>query len=351
MQLYSFLLFFYIYFGYICKEISYTKMTPKLNVAILVGGDSPETDVSLKSGAFVESVLNRERYDVYPVVVRGREWYTERGGVRCDVDKNSFSVVLPDAGEVTFDYALIMIHGTPGENGLLQSYFELMRIPYSTCSPTSSAVTFDKILSKRALSGCDVAMARDIRLDRHSVIEPEKIAERLSLPVFVKAATSGSSFGVTKVKRVEDMPEAIKRAFDESEEALVEECIDGTELSCGIMRYKGDFVLFPPTEIVPEGEFFDYDAKYNGKGQEITPARISPLALERLYRSMKTIYDALGMRSLVRIDFIVRDEVPYFIEVNTVPGMSPASIIPKQAAAMGLSATELFDMIIDETRR
>ncbi|MDE6483069.1 MAG: D-alanine--D-alanine ligase [Rikenellaceae bacterium] len=325
-------------------------MTPKPNVAILAGGDSPEIEVSLKSGAFVESVLDKERYNVYMVIVRGRDWYVECAGQRFDIDKNRFSVTLPDKGETLFDYALIMIHGTPGENGLLQSYFELMRIPYSTCSPTASAVTFDKILSKRALSGCDVAMARDIRLNRRTVLDTEEIVKTLSLPVFVKAATSGSSFGVTKVKRAEDLPEAVRIAFEESDEVLVEECIDGTELSCGIMRHKGEFVLFPPTEIVPDGEFFDYDAKYNGKGQEITPARISPLALERLYDSMKTIYDALGMRSLVRIDFIVRDEVPYFIEVNTVPGMSPASIIPQQARAMGLSATELFDMIIEETR-
>ena len=324
-------------------------MTPKLNVAILVGGDSPEIDVSLKSGAFVESVLNRERYNVYTVTVRGREWYATCKETRCDVDKNRFSVTLPYTGEVVFDYALIMIHGTPGENGLLQSYFELMRIPYSTCSPTASAVTFDKILSKRALSGCDITMARDIRLNRHTPCDPDKIVSELSLPLFVKAATSGSSFGVSKVKSVGELPEAVKIAFDESDEVLVEECIDGTELSCGIMRYKGEFVLFPPTEIVPDGEYFDYDAKYNGRGQEITPARISPIALERLYESMKTIYDALGMRSLVRIDFIVRDDIPYFIEVNTVPGMSPASLIPQQAKAMGLSATELFDMIIDQT--
>ncbi len=325
-------------------------MTPKLNVAILVGGDSPEADVSIKSGAFVESVLNRDLYNVYPVTVRGRDWYAEHDGERCYVDKNRFSVTIPGTGEVVFGYALIMIHGTPGENGLLQSYFELMRVPYSTCGVTASVVTFDKILSKRALSGSGVTMARDIRLDRRTVIAPEEIVDKLSLPVFVKAATSGSSFGVTKVKRAEDMLQAIKTAFDESDEVLVEECIDGTELSCGIMRHKGEWVLFPPTEIVPDGEYFDYDAKYNGKGEEITPARISQEVLERLYHDMKIIYDALGLRSLVRIDFIVRDGVPYFIEVNTVPGMSPASIIPRQAKAMGMSATELFDMIIDETR-
>ena len=162
-----------------------------------------------------------------------------------------------------------MIHGTPGENGLLQSYFELMRIPYSTCSPTASAVTFDKILSKRALAGCNVPMARDVRLNRYTALEPDKIVQSLSLPVFVKAATSGSSFGVTKVKKAGELPEAVKKAFEQSDEVLIEECIDGTELSCGIMRRKGEFLLFPPTEILPDGDFFDYDAKYNRSEERV----------------------------------------------------------------------------------
>lgn len=324
-------------------------MTKKLNVAILVGGDSPEFDVSVKSGAFVESVLDREKYNIFCVKVKDRRWWVSHNGVECDVDKNDFAVTLPDGVRTGFDYALIMIHGTPGENGLLQSYFEMMRIPYSTCPPTSSAVTFDKILTKRALAGYDIPMARDMRITRGSTYDPRDIAVKLSLPLFVKAATSGSSFGVVKVKSADHLGEAIDSVLEESCDLLVEEFIGGTEISCGIMRYKGDYILFPPTEIVPEGEFFDYDAKYNGKSSEITPARISEQALQSLYASMKTIYEALNMRALVRMDFIVRDHTPYFIEVNTVPGMSPASLIPQQARAMGLESGKLFDMIIEET--
>lgn len=326
-------------------------MTPKLNVAILVGGDSPEFGVSLKSGAFVESVLDKERYEAYSITVKGKDWLFDDGGRKVNVDKNDFSITLSDGRKVVFDYALIMIHGTPGENGLLQSYFELMRVPYSTCSPTASAVTFDKILSKRALSACrHVAMAKDVRVNKGDEIDAEAIIEKLSLPLFVKAARSGSSFGVYKINSAEELVPAINKSFEESSEVLIEEFIGGTELSCGIMRRGGEYMLFPPTEIVPESEFFDYEAKYEGKVQEITPARISEKALVRLYESMQEIYEELGLRSLVRIDFIVKDDVPYFIEINTVPGMSPTSLIPQQAKAMGVEAKELFNMIIDETK-
>jgi len=225
----------------------------------------------------------------------------------------------------------------------------MMRIPYSSCGFVTSVITFDKAACKRALHGAGLNMAREILLDRHSQVDPDEAIGRLGLPLFVKPNASGSSFGVTKVKTREQLLPAVEAAFAESDHVLMEECIDGREISCGVMIAGGKEYLFPITELVCQSEFFDYKAKYQGFSKKITPADLDERTVKKVNAMTLAAYKKLNCRGVVRIDFIVRDGEPYFIEVNTIPGMSAHSIIPQQAAAMGMSMSELFDLIIEET--
>ncbi len=317
-------------------------------VAVIAGGNASEEVISHRSAAQVFESLDRRLFDPYLVTLKGTEW-------RCQqqpVDLNEFSVAI-DGAKVRFDYALIMIHGTPGENGILQGYFELMGIPYSTCDVTASALTFDKSLCKRALQGVQgVNLAREILLRRGDAIDPAAVADRLGLPLFVKPNASGSSFGVTKVKTAEGIEPAIQAALVESDAVLLEEYIAGREVSCGIMVVGGEEWVLPVTELITEREFFDFEAKYTpGLTREVTPADLPAEVVERLRVATRNSYHALGCRGVVRIDYIIREGIPYFIEVNTVPGMSAASIIPQQWREAGLSMTEAFTLIINETSK
>lgn len=323
-------------------------MNNKINIAILAGGNSSEFEVSVKSAAFVFSVVDSTRYTPYLVTIKGKEWAVDINGDKVPIDKNTFGFTY-NGTTTLLEYALIVIHGTPGEDGLLQSYFEIMSIPYSTCSPVASVITFNKRLTKLALAGSGVYLAKDFILLEGGNYSTTDIISKVGLPMFVKPTSSGSSFGIAKVKQEIELTPAINQAFLESNEVIIEEFIEGTEVSCGIMVHNGRTVLFPPTEIVSKNEFFDYEAKYMGKVEEITPARISSEELSAMYESMQIIYQKLNLRALVRMDFIIKDGKPYFIEVNTVPGMSPTSLIPQQAKAMGISATELINMIIFST--
>ena len=321
----------------------------KTIVAILAGGDSPEAEVSVNGAKFIHSILNREKYTPYLVYIKGKCWEAEtENGQRFPIDKNDFSFTSPK-GKIIFEYALILIHGTPGENGLLQGYFELMKIPYSSGGVCSSAVTFDKVICKRIVAETGVALAKDILLNKGDKIDVQEIIRKLSLPLFVKPNASGSSFGVTKVKTEAELLPAIENAFNEDDQVLIEEFLEGTEISCGIMIAQGKTYLFPPTEIVSKSEFFDYNAKYNGYSEEITPARISEKATKRVHESLLKIYKQTRCRGLVRIDFIIKNDIPYMIEVNSIPGMSSESIIPKESKVFGLSIPDLFDIIINET--
>lgn len=326
-------------------------MTEKLSIALLAGGDSSEREIALQSAAQIAAALDPEKYDVTMIDLHGRDWhYTAPDGREWQVDKNDFSLTV--AGERReFDYALILIHGTPGEDGRLQGYLDMMGIPYSSCGMTSSVLTFDKVTTKRTLAGRGINLARERFLRRGETWNATEIADDLGLPLFVKPNASGSSFGVTKVRTAEELPAAIATALTESDEVLIEECIAGREMGCGVMIAGGREYLFPITEIVSKKEFFDYEAKYTaGFSDEITPADIAPEVKAELNRMTLEAYRTCRCRGVVRVDFIVTPEgKPYFIELNSIPGMSGGSIVPKQAKAAGMTLGELYDIVIADT--
>ena len=319
------------------------------NISLLTGGDSSEWQIALQGAENIGNALDRSRYTPYTIVLRNGHWtYTAPDGTKSELDRNDFT--LPVAGrKIKLDYALIVIHGTPGEDGRLQGYLDMMGIPYSSCGFVSSVLTFDKAACKRAVAGSGIHLAKEILLNKTSEIDPAAIIAELGLPLFVKPNASGSSFGVTKVKKQNELLPAITEAFKESDQVLMEEFIEGREISCGVMIAGGKEYIFPITELVCQSEFFDYKAKYQGFSNEITPADLPEAIRKEVNRLTLIAYKRLNCRGVVRIDFIVKGETPYMIEINTIPGMSSHSIIPQQAAAMGMSLTELFNLIIDET--
>ena len=325
----------------------------KLKIALLAGGDSPEREIALQSAAQIAAALDRGKYDVTVIDLHRRDWhYTAPDGRQWQVDKNDFSLTV-EGERREFDYALVIIHGTPGEDGRLQGYLDMMGIPYSSCSMVSSVITFDKITTKRTLAGRGINLAREVFLRRDEAFDAARIVADLGLPLFVKPNANGSSFGVTKVHTPEELPAAIATAFAQGDEILVEECIAGREMGCGVMIAGGKEYLFPITEIIPRKEFFDYEAKYTaGRSEEITPADIAPEVKAELNRMTLEAYRTCRCSGVVRVDFIVTPEGrPYFIELNSIPGMSAGSIVPKQVRAMGMTLGELFDIVIDDTRR
>ena len=325
----------------------------KLKIALLAGGDSPEREIALQSAAQIAAALDRGKYDVTVIDLHRRDWhYTAPDGRQWQVDKNDFSLTV-EGERREFDYALVIIHGTPGEDGRLQGYLDMMGIPYSSCSMVSSVITFDKITTKRTLAGRGINLAREVFLRRDEAFDAARIVAALGLPLFVKPNANGSSFGVTKVHTPEELPAAIAAAFAQGDEILVEECIAGREMGCGVMIAGGKEYLFPITEIIPRKEFFDYEAKYTaGRSEEITPADIAPEVKAELNRMTLEAYRTCRCSGVVRVDFIVTPEGrPYFIELNSIPGMSAGSIVPKQVRAMGMTLGELFDIVIDDTRR
>ena len=324
----------------------------KLKIALLAGGDSPEREIALQSAAQIEAALDRTKYDITLIDLHHRDWhYTAPDGRQWQIDKNDFSLTV-DGTRTEFDYALILIHGTPGEDGKLQGYLDMMGVPYSSCSMTSSVITFDKITTKRTLAG-RVRLAREIFLRRGDTADPEQIVDRLGLPLFVKPNANGSSFGVTKVHTREELPVALEAAFAQGDEVLIEECISGREMGCGVMIAGGKEYLFPITEIVSKKDFFDYEAKYTaGFSDEITPADITPEVRAELNRMTLDAYRTCRCSGVVRVDFIVTPEgKPYFIELNSIPGMSAGSIVPKQVRQMGMTLGEIYDIIIADTCR
>lgn len=318
----------------------------------MAGGNSSEREIALQSAAQIHAALDPTKYDVTLIDLNGRSWsHTTPDGRKWEMDKNDFSITI-DGTKRVFEYALILIHGTPGEDGRLQGYLDMMEIPYSSCSMTSSVITFDKATTKRTLAG-RVNLAREVFLRRGEAYNAEEVIATLGLPLFVKPNASGSSFGVTKVQRAEEFEAAVKLALTESEEVLIEEAISGREMGCGVMIVGGKEYLFPVTEIIAKNDFFDYEAKYTaGMSDEITPADITPEVKAELNRMTLDAYKACRCSGVVRVDFIVTEEgKPYFIELNSIPGMSGGSIVPKQAREMGMSLGELYELIIEDTRR
>lgn len=328
-------------------------MNGKLRIALLAGGNSSEREIALQSAAQIAAALDGGKYDVTVIDLHHRDWhYTAPDGRQWQVDKNDFSLTV-EGRKTVFDYALIVIHGTPGENGMLQGYLDMMEVPYSSCSQTSSVLTFDKITTKRTVAGRGINLAREIFVRRGETVDADAVVRELGLPLFVKPNASGSSFGVTKVKRAEDLAEAVEKALAESDDVLIEECIAGREMGCGVMIAGGREYVFPVSEILPKNEFFDYEAKYTaGCSEEPTPADIAPEVRAELNRMTLEAYKACRCSGVVRVDFIVTPEgKPYMIEINSIPGMSAGSIVPKQVRCMGMTLGELYDIIIEDTRR
>lgn len=321
----------------------------KKNIAILAGGDSSEAVISFKSAQQLADVIDRNIYTPYTIFIKGTEWTVKQDGVAdISIDKNDFSFVQNGA-KITFDCALMVIHGTPGENGVLPAYFDLIRLPYTGCRTFTSALTFDKYATKKYLEDEGVDMARGYMFRKGHQIDTDALVEDLGLPIFVKPNASGSSFGVTKVKSADQLQAAIDLAFTEGDGILVEECVTGIELGCGLIKTPAKALVFPVTEIVPKKEFFDFEAKYtSGMSDEITPARIPDEVAERVQEVSSHIYDLLGCRGIVRVDYIYSNDKIYFIEINTIPGMSPASIVPKQVEAMGLELRDVLTLQIED---
>lgn len=320
----------------------------KKNIAIVAGGDSSEVVVSLKSAAGLYSFMDKERYNVYIVTIVGKTWQVEWSETeKIAIDKNDFSFVR-DGQKISFDFAYITIHGTPGENGILQGYFELIGLPYSCCGVLAAAVTFNKFTCNQYLKGFGVKVSESMVLRAGQTVSDEEVAKNIGLPCFVKPNVGGSSFGVTKVKTIDQLQPAIERAFAEGNEVMIEAFMSGTEITCGIYKTKTKTQVLPITEVVSENEFFDYDAKYNGQVKEITPARLSPTLTERVQKLTSAIYDILGCKGIVRIDYIISEgDVINLLEVNTTPGMTATSFIPQQVAAAGIDIKEVMNDIIE----
>tara|TARA_R110000850_G_scaffold203228_1_gene329433 strand:+ start:40325 stop:41308 length:984 start_codon:yes stop_codon:yes gene_type:complete len=320
----------------------------KKNVAVIMGGYSSEFEISLLSGQVVCDSLSKEDYNVYKVHILKDKWVYVDGSEReFEVNKSDFSfsdgnnIIKPD---VVFN----AIHGTPGEDGLLQAYFDLIEMPHSSCNYYQAALTFNKRDCLSVLKSYGVHCANAYYLNKGDEIIAEDIIKKVGLPCFVKPSRAGSSFGISKVKTIEELEPAIFKAYKEDSEILIESCLVGTEVSVGVIEYKGEILVLPATEIVSENEFFDYEAKYLGKSQEITPARIPEEERERVKAEAKRIYELLNMNGLSRSEFIIQEGVPHFIEMNANPGLSKESIIPKQAAAAGISLEDLFGNLIEQ---
>ena len=322
----------------------------KRNIAIVCGGDSSEHDVSLRSAQGLYSFFDKERYNVYIVDIKGLDWKVELpGGLTAKIDRNDFSFT-EDGQKRCFDYAYITIHGTPGENGRLQGYFDLIGLPYSTSGVLVEAMTFDKFVLNQYLRGYGVSVAESllIRKGYEELVSDEEIERQIGMPCFVKPAADGSSFGVTKVKNADQLAPAIRKAMMESPEVMVESFLDGTEITQGCYKTREKTVLLPITEVVTSNEFSDYDAKYNGQVQEITPARIAPEVAERVSKITSHIYDILRCNGIIRIDYIISKEGKIsMLEVNTTPGMTATSFIPQQVRAAGLEMKDVLADIVE----
>lgn len=319
----------------------------KKNIAIVMGGYTSEFEISLKSGGVVYKHLSKEKYNTYPIHILKNKWvYIADNGTEYPVNKGLFSVDI-NGEEIRFDAVFNAIHGSPGEDGYLQAYFALLNIPQSSCNFYQAALTFNKRDLLATLKPYGIKTAVSYYINKGDAIDVAAIIEKVGLPCFVKANKSGSSFGVSKVHTEDKMDEAIEVAFKEDDEIIVESFLSGTEVSVGVINYKGVVTVLPITEIVSENDFFDYEAKYLGKSTEITPARLTELQEANVRAVAKKIYEVLKMKGFSRSEFIFIGDEPYLLEVNTVPGLTEASILPQQAAIAGITLPELFDNAIE----
>ncbi len=321
----------------------------KKNIAIIMGGYSSEYEISLKSGTVVYQSLDKELYNAFRVHIFKNKWvYVDEDENEHPINKDDFSVSVNN-NKITFDCVFNAIHGTPGEDGFMQAYFKLINIPHTSCGMYQAALTFNKRDCLSVLKPYGIKTAESYHLNLGDEINENDIVNKVGLPCFVKANRAGSSFGITKVYKKEQLKDAIGFAFKEDNEIIIEEFLDGTEVSVGVITYKGKTKTLPITEIVSKNDFFDYKAKYLGESQEITPARISKEMAEKVSVIAKQVYEILKMKGFTRSEFIFKNNEPHLLEVNTVPGLTKESILPQQAAAAGINLTELFGNAIEES--
>ena len=322
----------------------------KKKIAIVAGGDSSEYSVSLRSAAGIYSFLDKEKYDITIICLRGQDWSAQVNEDEwVSIDKNDFSFVY-NGDKTKFDFAYITIHGTPGENGMLQGYFDMIGLPYSCCGVLAAAMTFNKYTCNHYLKGFGVRVAESVLLRKSDAYSISDIVARVGLPCFIKTNVGGSSFGVTKVKTLDQVEPSIEKAFQEGDEVICEAFMQGVEVTCGAYKTQNNSVVFPITEVVTNNEFFDYDAKYNGQVDEITPARIPDEVRDAVQALTLRVYDILGCKGIIRIDYILTEgwEIN-LLEVNTTPGMTATSFIPQQVRAAGLEIGEVLSDIIENS--
>lgn len=322
----------------------------KKQIALVTGGYSGEAAISYKSAETIEKNVDRSKFDLYKIDIAPEGWeYVDENNNRTAVDKSDFTI---NAGgkKIQFDAVLMCIHGTPGEDGKLQGYFDLLKLPYTSCDAATSALTFNKRFTVAVVAFSGIKVARSLHLFREAPLKADAILKELQLPVFVKPNNGGSSIGMSKVNLPEELDNAIIKAFEVDEQVLVEEFITGSEFTIGVFKQQHQITTLPITEVISKKDFFDYEAKYHGLSEEITPAVVDEAIAEKIRTAAKKIYEVLNCRGIVRIDFIYNeaDGEPYMLEVNTVPGQSAASIVPQQVKAMGLSLQDFYTSVIEE---
>jgi D-alanine-D-alanine ligase len=325
------------------KRITFVSMNNKKTIGIFCGGYSSEWEISLKSAQTIQDNFP-EPYRVIKILVSKEGWKSEVDGQVFAFDMNTMSVLGKE--KLRIDAGLVYVHGDPGENGKIQALLEMHSIPHINSGPLASALSFDKWYCNQFLKGFDIHVAKSLFLSSKDDFSPEEIAEKLGLPVFVKPSDSGSSYGISKVKRISDISLALENAFKEGKTVVIESFLDGKEVTCGVYRRKDGVYALPLTEIASENEFFDYEAKYLGKSQEITPARVSEEVKQEVQRQAIFIYELLKLRSIARIDFMLVNGIPHVIEVNTTPGFSPASIVPQMINCDGGTIKEFWEEIV-----
>jgi len=318
----------------------------KINVALLAGGYSGESVISVQSAGVIAGKINRDKYNVYLIQIDKDQWFWQSNEGPVLINRHDFS--LPTPGEtIHFDVAFIMVHGTPGENGLLQSYFELIGIPHTTCNAMVSNVTFNKFYTLQLVKSFGVATSRSVYFNNQASAKAEEVWKNLNFPVFVKPNSGGSSIGMSKVTSAEELPAALEKAFREDKEVLVEEFTAGDELTCGVIKINGIITALPVTLVKSKKDFFDFEAKYTqGMSDEITPAPVEQKKIDEVVAASKQLYEKLNCSGVVRFDYIHNGTHPVFLEVNTIPGMSSASIVPQQAKVAGIPEPDLYDIII-----
>ena len=315
----------------------------KKNIAILRGGNSSESIISIKSAAVVYANINTDLYSPFLVHIQGTEWYVVQVTKKLFIDKNDFSFEVNNT-KVNFDGVFMAIHGTPGEDGILQGYFDLLNIPYNCCGSFEASITFNKAMCNALLKQFNIPSAKAVILNKNESFSITKLESEIGLPCFVKPNRAGSSFGISKVTETSQFDKAIKEAFVHDNQVIVESFINGTEVTCGVLQKDRELLALPLTEISTKNDFFDFQAKYEGKAEEITPARIANKERDQVQVISKSIYKILNLKGIVRMDYIIENKKAFLIEVNTIPGLSEESIIPQQAKAYGMDLKELFSL-------